>query len=170
MSYIDNLFNIQRNPLIATTFGVVYPDVIPDNPQGIYIIDKCYVGRSVGIRERMRQHFQEALKGRHKNAELSVFLNDIYENNALIDVIWIPIESSNENEARVISYLVENGCKVLNKKTNLVSRASRNKASEPKLPLETPSLTLEDLRKMISDIVKKELEEVIGEIAGIKFK
>lgn len=170
MSKIDDFFQIKRNILIASTFGVVYPEIMPDNPSGIYIIEKFYVGRSVGLRERMRQHFQEAIRGKHKNSELSVILNSIVQTNGVLDVTWIPIEASNDNEARVISFLVENGCKVLNKKTNMVSRANRNKSTEPKLNINTPSLTIDELRNMISDIVKEELKELISEIGGFKFK
>jgi hypothetical protein len=95
---------VSFNPQIKTRF----------KREGIYIIDEIYVGRSIHILNRIKQHVQQAVTHRHSNKKLGDYIKKSLTSGDNLNVQWVNCEATAINEARHIKNMLSNGCKLLN--------------------------------------------------------
>lgn len=89
------------------------PDII-GKKGGIYTICDFYVGRSVNIRSRIKQHIYQAFNGTHCNKALAAKIKEHYEEQGSLTIFWKECEPTDLNEAIIISNSLEYGIELVN--------------------------------------------------------
>ena len=97
--------------------------------QGIYIIDNVYVGKSIHILNRIKQHVQLAINNKHVNKRLESYIKEKLFNERGLHVRWIDCESTHLNEAIAINQLLKNGHKLLNSDLKMLSLLNQTQPS-----------------------------------------
>lgn len=90
-----------------------YPE-IDSKKGGIYTIEDCYIGRSVDIKKRIKQHIFQAFNGTHCNKLLAQKIKDAYDENGGLTIYWQECEPNDLNEAIVISDFISMGVDLVN--------------------------------------------------------
>ena len=108
--------------ILNTSF---YPDM-DGKKGGIYTIEDYYVGRSVDIKNRIKQHIFQAFNSKHCNKALAKKIKDSYEECGGITVFWQECEPTDLNEAIVISNFLEIGVDLVNIDFRGLSLLNRN--------------------------------------------
>lgn len=89
------------------------PDII-GKKGGIYTIGDFYVGRSINIQSRIKQHIFQAFNGTHYNKALAAKIKEYYKEQGSITVFWEECEPTDLNEAIIIARSLEYGIELVN--------------------------------------------------------
>lgn len=89
--------------------------------EGIYILDNVYVGKSVHVLNRIKQHVQSAINDSHVNKNLGNYIKSKLFAGESFNVSWMNCAPSAYNEALAINNMLKAGHKLLNEDYRMLS-------------------------------------------------
>ncbi len=153
LNFIDN------NLMLLDCCGLSFKK--GDNREGVYMIGDFYIGKSINIRKRILQHFQQSINSRHYNKDLAAKIV-----NLLLIGEKIPVKilsHDTDDEEFFIKHYREKGYYLFNKepyrnpkKVNLKFKIDVEFKEEFKKQALSHNLTLEDYLTLIFNSFKTE--------------